>query len=235
MDPTPDSSDPLTRLEAEQREPAGARTRFQGQLADCTSVLVAIAEQVAAAVVPVTAAFLEADTHRADAWVAANDDVARRCRRLEEACYVVLARQSPVGGDLRRIVGILRSTADVQRSGHLLRHVATSLHWVHPPALAPGVRELVEQLGARTGDVFATGVQAWRTHDPLAAGALDDDDDQVDLLQKHLLTELYTGEQSVEDAVSLALIARYYERIADHGVELARQVTYFVTGERLDG
>ena len=230
-----DSSDPLARLEAEQREPAGARAGFQRQLDDSTAVLVEIAEQVASAIVPITRAFLEADGHRADEWVATNEAVARRCRRLEDACYVILARQSPVGGDLRRIVGVLRSTADVQRSGHLLRHVAASLHWVHPPALGGGVRDLVEQLGGRTADVFAAGVHAWRTYDPLTANVLDDDDDQVDLLQKHLLTELYTGEQSIEDAVSLALIARYYERIADHGVEMARQVAYFVTGERTGG
>lgn len=229
------TSDPLARLEAEQREPAGTRMAFQQQLVDCTDVLVNIAEQVAAAVVPVTDAFLQADTHAAEQWVTADDDVARRCRRLEEACYVLLARQAPVGGDLRRVIGILRSVSDVQRSSHLLRHVATSLHWVHPPALAASVRQLVEQFGGVTSEVFATGAQAWRSHDPLAANALEEADDQVDLLQKHLLTELYTGQQSVEEAVSLALLARYYERIADHGVEMARQVAYFVTGDRADG
>jgi phosphate transport system protein len=228
------TSDPLARLEAEQHQPAGARLDFQQQLADCTEALVAATEQIADAVGPVTEAFLQADSHTAEQWVAADDDVARRCRRLEEACYTLLARQSPVGGDLRRVVGILRSIFGVQRSSHLLRHVATSLQWVHPPALDEGVRHLVSQLGGVTAEVFAGGAAAWRSHDPLAANALKDADDQVDLLQKHLLTELYTGEQSVEEAVSLALLARYYERIADHGVELARQVAYFVTGERVE-
>ena len=71
------------------------------------------------------------------------------------------------------------------------------------------------------------------SQDALAANELEDADDQVDLLQKVLLTDLYTGEQSVEEAVSLALIARYYERIADHGVEIARQVSFVVTGDRV--
>jgi phosphate transport system protein len=76
-------------------------------------------------------------------------------------------------------------------------------------------------------------VDAWRRHDPLAATELQVRDDHADLLQKVLLTDIYTGSQSVEESVSLALIARYYERIADHGVEMARQVTYFLTGDRL--
>lgn len=229
------TSDPLVRLEAEQREPAGARVGFQQQLADCTEALVQVAERVGQAVGPITDAFLQADAHAALGWADADEEVGRRCRRLEEACYVLLARQSPVGGDLRRVVGIVRAVTWVGRSSNLLRHVGSSLQWLHPPALSDDVRQLVEQLGAVAGEVFAAGAQAWRDGDALAANALEERDDQVDLLHQHLLTELYTGQQSVEEAVSLALLARYYERIADHGVELARQVAYVVTGERLDG
>lgn len=230
-----DAADPLRRLEAEQHEPAGARVDFQQQLADCTRTLVEIAEQVAGAVDPITQALLQADTHTAEQWVATDEEVAGRCRRLEEACYTLLARQSPVGGDLRRVVGIVRSVTWVGRSSHLLRHVATSLRWLHPPALGEDARQLIAQLGTVSGEVFAAGAAAWRSQDPLAANALAERDDHVDLLQKHLLTELYTGGHSVEEAVSLALLARYYERIADHGVELARQLAYVVTGERADG
>jgi arsenate reductase (thioredoxin) len=57
-------------------------------------------------------------------------------------------------------------------------------------------------------------------------------DDDVDLLHRLLLTELYLGPQSTEESVSLALVARYYERLADHGVELGRQLAYAVTGLR---
>lgn len=52
------------------------------------------------------------------------------------------------------------------------------------------------------------------------------------LLHKQLLSELYSGDQSTDQSISLALIARYYERLGDHGVDLARQVTFAVTGER---
>ena len=36
----------------------------------------------------------------------------------------------------------------------------------------------------------------------------------------------------VEPAIDLALLGRYYERIADHAVSMARRVVYLVTGER---
>jgi phosphate transport system protein len=228
-------ADPLEWLEWERLRPAGSRLEFQRQLAALDEQLVATGQVVAERILPTTGAFLQADAHTATRAIEADIDVDRRCAELEDACYLLLARQSPVAGDLRRVVAVLRSIPDVQRSGDLLRHVAESLTWVHPPAMSLDLRETIEQLGSLSSEIFASAVQAWRTHDALAANELSKRDDQVDLLQKVLLTGLYTGEQSVEEAVSLALIARYYERIADHGVEMARQVTYAVTGDRLTG
>ncbi|MGH3666342.1 MAG: phosphate signaling complex protein PhoU [Egibacteraceae bacterium] len=228
-------ADPLDWLETERQQPGTSRVSFDRQLQDCDDQLVAVAEMVAHRVRPVTEAFLEADEHAAGEVIAADTEVDRRCRRLEEACFLLLARQAPVAGDLRRIVAVLRSTGDVQRAGDLLRHVAESLAWVHPPSMGIELRDMIGQLGAVAGEVFDRAVAAWRSHDALAAVDLQDRDDQVDLLQKALLTELYTGQQTVEEAVSLALICRYYERIADHGVEMAREVAYFVTGDRPEG
>ncbi len=226
-----DADDPLKRLEEERG--GGARLEFQEQLDESNARLVEAARMVADNVLPVTMAFLEADNHAAEEFLAVEVQLRERCRELQEHGYLLLARQSPVAVDLRRVVATLLSAGDIERSGNLLAHVAESLAWVHPPALPADLRTTVRQLGERSAEVFARGVAAWETHDPLAAVELNDLDDEVDMLQKVLLTEIYTGRRSVEEAVTLALLARYYERIADHGVELARQVTYFVTGERV--
>jgi phosphate transport system protein len=228
-----DTPDPLEWLEDEQRRPGPPRAEFRQQLAACDERLVEVGQRVADLVLPVTLAVVQGDAHGAEVASAATPEVDEACRELEERCYVLIARQSPVAGDLRHLVALLRSITDVQRSGHLARHVAQSLNWIHPPALSEELRQLITQLGSVAGEIFAGGVRAWSGHDGLAANDLDQADDEVDLLQKCLLTEIYTGNQSVEEAVSLALLARYFERIADHGVEMARQVTYFVTGERV--
>jgi phosphate transport system protein len=226
-------NDPLERLEEEQRTRPVSRIEFRQQLAALDERLVEAADLVASAIVPVTTAFLQADRYMAERHVEDATAVQRRCVALEEAGYVLLARQSPVAGDLRRVIAVLRCAREVQRSSNLICHIARSLTWVHPPSLAGSLRQIVSQLGVLSAEVFGGAVDAWRIHDGLAALELETRDDQVDLLQKVLLTELYTGEQSVEEAVSLALMGRYYERIGDHGVELARQVSYFVTGARI--
>jgi phosphate transport system protein len=227
--------DPLAELERQRRDAEGPRVEFREHLRLLDEMLVRLASRVSEVVMPTTEAFLEADRHRATELIRRHAAVTRDCVALEEACYLLIARESPVAGDLRRCVAVLRSVSDVQRSSSLLRHVAESLTWVHPPSMGQDTRDMVQRLGEVAADIFSRAIEAWRTHDGLAANELDDADDQADLIQKELLAELYTGTQSVEDAVSLALIARYYERVADHGVELARQVTYFLTGERIFG
>nr|MBA2530274.1 hypothetical protein [Euzebyales bacterium]MBA3620957.1 hypothetical protein [Euzebyales bacterium] len=188
-------NDPLHWLETERHQPGGSRVAFQRQLQDCHADLVSVAGIVAGRIVPVTEAFLEADSHAARQAIMGDVEIDRRCERLEEACFLMLARQSPVAGDLRHIVAMLRSIADVQRSGDLLRHVATSLAWVHPPSMGAELRDMVSSLGTVSGEVFAGAVDAWQTEDALAAVDLQRHDDAVDLLQKSLLTELYTGQQ----------------------------------------
>jgi phosphate transport system protein len=229
MDDDP-AYDPLRRLEDEPQPTT--RLGFQEAMDDCDAALLAVGREVAGAIAPMTEAFLTGDAHAAAQLVAADKKIDNACHVLEERCFLLIARQSPVAGDLRRLIALLKCVQDVVRSGDLLRHVGESLRWIHPPSLPQKLRETVAQLGELSEDLFGRGLMAWQLQDALAANELERDDDQVDLLQKVLLTELYTGQQAVEESVSLALIARYYERIADHGVEIARQAAYVVTGER---
>jgi phosphate transport system protein len=228
-----DDDDPLAWLEDERRQPGGSRVEFQQQLEACRDKLVELSSAVSEAILPVTDAFLEADAAAAEDYRTTDRGVSAGCVALEEACYLLLARQGPVGGDLRRVVATVRCVTNVERSSNLLAHVARSLAWVHPPSMPEVLRRTLRELAEKAALVYGGAVQAWRDLDGLAAVELQRTDDEVDLLQKVLLTELYTGNQSTEESVSLALIARYFERIGDHGVEMARQVAYAVTGQRL--
>ncbi len=229
MDEDP-AYDPLPRLE--EKPAPTLRLDFAEALDDCDQALLSVGNGVAQAIRPMTEAFLTGDGHTAARLVSADRLIDQACHDLEERCFLLIAQQSPVAGDLRRLVAVLKCVQDVSRSGDLLRHVGESLTWIHPPSLPAKLRETVAQLGEVSHHLFTAGLESWRQGDALAANELEQEDDQVDLLQKVLLTDLYTGTQSVEEAVSLALIARYYERIADHGVEIARQTSYVVTGQR---
>jgi phosphate transport system protein len=71
------------------------------------------------------------------------------------------------------------------------------------------------------------------TRDTEVALQIDHDDDQMDKLQKNLMSQMTSAEWSegTETAINMTLLIRYYERFADHAVSIARRVYFLVTGE----
>jgi phosphate transport system protein len=209
------------------------RVHFHGWLDEIDDELVGGALLVSAALPRVTRAWVAADRSCIEETRAMVADVGERVRRVEEQGFLVLAREAPVAGDLRRLVAMLRLVTSVERSAALLRHVAETLDRVDPRELPEDVRQLAEELGRRAGDVFRRGVDAWRSRDGLAVGELDEADEAVDALAVGLLEHADEVESPAE-AMSLAQLARYWERIADHGVSFAQHSTFAVTGERIE-
>lgn len=146
---------------------------------------------------------------------------------------MILARESPVGADLRRVVAILRLVRDVERAAVNVGHVCRTVRHHDPRALPEALRALVDELGRRAVDVYRQGVTAWRRRDALAVSEVDRRDELVDRLLRRLHAELSRHEGAPDDPLAAGLVARYYERVADHGVAIARDTAYLVTGERV--
>lgn len=161
-------------------------------------------------------------------------EVPERCRILEERGHVLLARQAPVGGDLRRLIAILRLLTNIERAASHTRHVMDGRDTLDVEALPTGIDELISAMGRRSAEVFESGLDAWRTGDALAIIELDEQDQDVDALQLQLLEAANHSDQ-IHGATRLALglVARHYERIADYGVTLARDTAFVVTGDRV--
>ncbi len=162
------------------------------------------------------------------------DDIDGRCRELEDGGHVLLARQAPVGGDLRRLIAILRQLTNVERAARHTRHVLDGHRNLDVSTLPADIAVLLEAMGERAAEVFRGGLDAWSSGDALAVNELDIKDRDVDALQLRLLEAASHSDQiHGETRLSLGLIARHYERIADYGVSLARDAAFVVTGERV--
>ena len=181
----------------------------------------------------VTAAFLAGDRSIVALTRSMVADVRERARFVEEQGFFLLAREAPVAGDLRRLVSILRLITDVERSASLVGHVAGTLEDVDPRQLPAPVRTQVEELGQRASEVFRQGLDAWRRRDGLALSEVADADQAVDALARGLVAQ---ADQLTDAAqlIALGLLARYWERLADHGVSFAHHGTFAVTGERVE-
>lgn len=189
---------------------------------------------VAEAMPRITRAFLAADRAVLDEATALSGDVRERCRRVEEQGFILLARESPVSGDLRRLVAMLRLVHDAERSGRLMRHVAEGVERLDARLLPLALRQQLEELAARSIEVYRRGVDAWRQRDALAVHEVDRMDADVDTLRVGLISHAQELHGAASEVMMLGLLGRYFERLADHGVAFAQHVTFVVTGERVD-
>jgi phosphate transport system protein len=210
------------------------RSEYQARLDGIDDELIGGALIVAEAMPNVTRAFLAGDRTCIDEARGHADDIRDRCRHVEDAGFILLAREAPVSGDLRRLVAILRLVNDVERAGRLMRHVAESVERMDPRLLPVELRRQLEELADRSIEVFRRGLDSWRQRDGLAVHELDRLDNDVDTLRTGLLVHARELDGSPSDVMVLGLLGRYFERLADHGVAFAQHVTFVVTGERVE-
>lgn len=209
------------------------RTTTQRQLDDLDDRFTAAGLSVAEAMPRLVRGFLGGEGWVVDEGVDLARSSAVECRSIEHDGFVLLARFAPVGGDLRRLVALLRMCVDVDRSAALLRHACASQRVIDPPRLDDRIRAQLKDMAERSSEIFRGGVDAWRSKDALAVNELDEADEAVDHLQRQLVEDGTTDRAGGEDRIMLGLLARYFERIADHGVAIARDTAFAVTGERI--
>jgi len=153
---------------------------------------------------------------------------------MEERIYLLLARQQPMAVDLRTLVATLRVIHELERTGDLMINVAKATRRLYPTQLEPKMRGLIDRMREQATSQLQVATDAFAERDPARAKALGDMDDVMDDLQKELFRTIFsspaTDEASVQRAVQVALVGRYFERIADHSVNMAERVWYMVTG-----
>jgi phosphate transport system protein len=209
------------------------RTAFHEQLSALCSRLSEMCGLAADAMERATHALLEADLSVAEQVIADQEHIAAMSRRAEENALKLLALQQPVASDLRMIVGSIHIGADVERMGALAVHVAGIARLRHPDCALPDeVRASFAEMGARAVQLARTAQEVLLSRDPNKAGRLRDQDDAVDAEHRHLFTLLIDRKwhDGVCSAVDVALLGRFYERFADHAVEIGRRVVFEATG-----
>lgn len=180
-----------------------------------------------------TQALLGADLSVAEQVIADHEHIVAMSKRTESRAIRLLALQQPVAGDLRTILGSLHVGADIERMGALAVHVARISRLRHPDcALPDDVRDCFAKMGTRAVQLARTAQEVLSSGDPDKAARLRDQDDVVDAEHRHLFTLLIDQEwqDGVCSAVDVALLGRFYERFADHAVEIGKRVVFEATG-----
>jgi phosphate transport system protein len=134
--------------------------------------------------------------------------------------------QAPVASDLRFLLSVLRIVPELERSHDLVVHIAATASHALGSDLTPRVKGLVARMGSLAAEMWRKAADSWYQRDRSAAGALAAQDDDMDELHSSLTAELASGQMAVPVAMEMTMVARDYERLGAHAVNIARRVVY---------
>ncbi|WP_433408605.1 phosphate signaling complex protein PhoU [Saccharomonospora azurea] len=209
------------------------REAYHVELENLATRLAEMSVQVADAMERATKALLESDLKLAEQVISDDrlvDDARADC---EEQAYALLALQAPVATDLRIVLAAIHAAESLERMGDLALHVAKAARRRHPdPVLPANVQPYFADMGTIAVRLARKVEQIIKTRDVEAARSLEDDDDHVDDIHRHLFSVIMdkNWEHGVSTAVDVTLLGRFYERYADHAVSVARRMVFVVTG-----
>jgi phosphate transport system protein len=197
-------------------------------LEDLDRAVVRIYTLVREALEGATEIFLAADRKAARKLVERDqviDDLHRQAEEMvmEELLQPGLSdRFGP--GERHHLLLILRILPELERSGDLAEHIASHAAQDLAQWLSPRARKLVAQMGAVGTEMWTLAAEAFASGDGSVADLLRERDDEIDDLHVSLTAELAAARVSIPVAIEMALVARYFERLGDHAVNVTRRV-----------
>lgn len=206
------------------------RRRFHLRIGSLERSVIAVGFEVQRSIGEATEAWLRRDgaagrriDERTTGWSA-------RARDAELASYELIATQQPMGVDLRRLTAVVRLAEAVSRSGDLVAHIARSACFDRDPReFSAPLRALVVEMSTAAAAELAAALDGYMAGDTGVGSDVMESDRALDVLRTELFAALLRRPPGTAPAVDLALLGRYYERLGDQAVEIARRAE-FVAG-----
>jgi phosphate transport system protein len=210
-------------------EPGHVRLSFSAQLEAIEGLVLRQFGLVIEGIAGATTVLLADDAEAARVLVARDEIIDDLEYQIEDTVEQQLLLESPVARDFRFLMTVSRIVPELERSGDLAEHIASQAARGFGRELTPSLRGAVQDMGDIAGSMWRRSSDAFRDHDGTAGEELDTVDDELDALHRRFVDE--ANEVLVGEAVaSAALVGRYYERLGDHAVNIAKRVTYLATG-----
>ena len=209
------------------------RNKFEAQLDLLNNMLVEMGTLIETSIALATQALREQDIILAKKVINYDQEIDQKEKDIEDLCLKLLLRQQPIARDLRLISAALKMITDMERIGDQAADIAEITIMI---AGTPYIKKLehIPQMASATVKMVTDSIDAFVKKDLGLAKAVIAHDDIVDDLfvdVKHDLMGLIRADMAnSEQAMDLLMIAKYFERIGDHAVNIAEWVVFSITG-----
>lgn len=207
------------------------REHFDDQLATLRQSVAHMGSQCELAIHSAVTALMEDNTKLARSIVGLESETRREEREIENLCLKLLLQQQPVASDLRDISAVLKAIYDLERIGIISADIADIVINEHVSTASQIID--IQKMADTTSKMVTNAITALNTKDEDLARktiAMDDIVDKAFISAKQELISSFTKDTNVEYVLNLLMIAKYFEKIGDHAVNIAAWALFAITG-----
>ena len=209
------------------------RTRFEFQLNQLNTELILMGALCEDAISCAVKYLIENDHKMKENVAEAEEQINRKMRDIEGLCMRLLIQQQPVATDLRVISSALKMISDMERTGDQAFDISEIAEYVSSSGM--NSKTHISDMAEAASRMVTNCVESFVKKDVEAARAVVKMDDEVDdlfiQLKNELIEAIRSNKEDAEALVDLLMIAKYFERIGDHAVNIAQWVIYAIIGE----
>ena len=208
------------------------RSRFDEQLALLNRELIEMGALCEEVIALASRALTEGDRELAAKVAPLDEEIDQKERAIESLCLKLLLQQQPVARDLRQISAALKMITDMERIGDQADDISEII--IYLDGRTAEHDDLLRSMARATIKMVTESVDAYVKHDTILAEKVIADDDTVDdyfeQVKHALIGKISANPDDGEYALDLLMIAKYFERIGDHAVNIAEWVIFSITG-----
>lgn len=210
------------------------RTKFDEQLEELHTKLIEMGMLIEEGIEKVSSSIILHDERQANAAIEIERLVDEKERTIEALCLKLLLQQQPVAHDLRVISSALKMITDMERIGDQIEDIAELSILLLESSFIEKL-EFLPKMAETASKMVRGSIDAFVNNNKSHAEAIIKMDDEVDgffmEIKKKIISLIQKGSADGEDAIDFLMVAKYYERIADHAVNIAEWVLFSITGE----
>ena len=158
-------------------------------------------------------------------------EIDQKEREIEDMCMRMLLMQQPVATDLREVSSALKMISDMERIGDQALDIAEMAKFLRK---GDSRLEDLEKMADATTNMVTKSIDSFVKNDLEIARDVMKHDDDVDSLFLQIKTEVIemigNGSADGEYLTDVLMVAKYFERIADHATNIVEWVAYSITG-----